>query len=258
MNRNRRETRNRNRRETHPALRSRLKFVEERVDRTRERLERQVDRALVPLDIQEDVGISRIKGEVLIVSDKDHIQDKVRYILESEGYRCDIAENSDEAIGFLKLGTYRMVIIDRTGRRRRARLNFHIRRYMNHIKIISIVRDEARARESMQWGAYSFVMGENFDPDQLSTCLMSSLQMDHRVCDLLAHGEPCNRSCIDNYEPEDDFDDLEFADEKFANPDFVPPDVLQEEEPEQADFFEELQEIETHRNPNEDWEDEPG
>ena len=56
MNRNRRETRNRNRRETHPALRSRLKFVEERVDRTRERLERQVDRALVPLDIQEDCG----------------------------------------------------------------------------------------------------------------------------------------------------------------------------------------------------------
>ena len=248
---------NRNRRETHPALRSRLRFVEERVDRTRDRLERQVDRALVPLDIQEEHGISRIRGEVLIVSNNDHIQEKVRYLLLADGYRCDVAENSDEAIGFLKLGTYRMVILDRTGRRRRARLIFHLRRYLNHIKVISIVPNEAKARESMQWGGYSFLMGADFDPEQLSTCLMSSLQMGHRVCDLLAHGEPCNRSCIDNYEPDDDFDDLEFADIKFANPDFVPPDVLQTE-PQQADFFEELQEIDTQRNPQEDWEDEPG
>ena len=238
---------NRNRSETHPVLRSRLKFVERRVEQTRRRLERQVDRALIPLDIQEDVGISRIKGDVLIVSRNDHVQQKVRYLVESDGYRCDIAETGDEAIGFLKLAKYRMVILDRI-RRGRSQVFRHIRRYLNHVKVISIVRDERQGRESMLLGGYSFLLRTDFDSAQLSTCLRSSLQMNHRVCYLLAQGEPCNRSCIENYESDDDIDEMEYA-----NPDFAPPDALQADE-KGADFFEELQEIETHR----DTSNEPG
>jgi DNA-binding response OmpR family regulator len=242
----------RNRRETHPSLRARLNFVERRMERTRDQLERQVDRALTPLDIQEDTGISNIRGDVLIVSRDSEIQDKVEYQVRGDGFRCDIAHNSDEAIGFLKLATYRLVILDRTRRRWGLRVIEQIRRYLPHIKVISIVNDAQRARESMLTGGYSFLMGADFDPQQLSTCLTSSLQMNHRVCYLLANGEPCNRSCVDNYESADDLDNLELA-----NLDYIAPDPLQTEERE-ADFFEELQEIETHRTPLEDVEDDPG
>ncbi len=221
--------------ETHPSLESRLDLVERRMRRARRNLNRQVQRALVPLEIQEDVGISQIEGDVLIVSDNPHIQQKVQQLLRSEKYRCDIAEGGDEAVGYLKLGTYRMVILDRS-RRRRSQVFRHIRRYLRHIKVISIVNDEKRARASMQLGGYSYLLGENFDPEQLRTCLISSLRMEHRVCHLLANGEPCNRSCINNYLSEDDYSELDYAD-----PDFLPPDPLQMQGPSPIEELEELQ-----------------
>lgn len=133
------------------------------------------------------MGISQIRGDVLIVSDNQQIQRNVQRVLRSEKYQCDIAERGSEAVGYLKLGNYHMVILDRTHRRSRQAFH-HIRCYLPHVKIISIVSEEARAQESMRWGGYSFLYGPEFDRKQLRTCLIRSLRMGHRVCYLLANG----------------------------------------------------------------------
>jgi CheY-like chemotaxis protein len=236
--------------ETHPVLQSRLSFVEQRMRRTRRQLERRTRRALVPLEIQETVGISEIKGDVLIVSNNPHVQQKVETTLQSETYQCDVAQTGIEAIGYMKLGNYRMVILDRT-QRGRSQVFRYIERYRPHIKVISIVNDQDRARESMVWGGYSFLLSADFDPEQLRTCLISSLQLNHRVCQILANGQPCNRSCINNYQWVSDPREMEHVREyaretehvtemEHVDQDFDDVDPLQTE---QSDFFEELEEV---------------
>ena len=190
-----------------PDLDDRLDRVEDRMRQARRSLDRQVDEALIPLDLQEDFSISELEGDIMLVSRDDDLHDKVRDLLRSEGYGCDIPERTLEAIGMLKLLKYRMVIADCT-RRSRSRLFEYIKRYQPYVKVITIVRDDARAREAMKGGSYSFLMGRDFDPEQLRTCLMSSLKLRHEVCWLLAHGERCNRSCIDGFESDEDFRDI--------------------------------------------------
>ena len=191
-----------------PNLDDRLDRVEDRVRRARRRLNRQVEEALIPLDIQEDFTISELEGDVMLVSRNDDLHDKVRNLLHSEGYGCDIPERTSEAIGLLKLRKYRMVIADYT-RRQRGRLFEYIKRYQPHVKIVSIVRNDDEGRRVMSAGSYSYLLGRDFDPEQLRTCLISSLKLRHRVCWLLAHGERCNRSCVDSFQSDADFADIE-------------------------------------------------
>ena len=191
-----------------PNLDDRLDRVEDRVRRARRRLNRQVEEALIPLDIQEDFTISELEGDVMLVSRNDDLHDKVRNLLHSEGYGCDIPERTSEAIGLLKLRKYRMVIADYT-RRQRGRLFEYIKRYQPHVKIVSIVRNDDEGRQVMSAGSYSYLLGRDFDPEQLRTCLISSLKLRHRVCWLLAHGERCNRSCVDSFQSDADFAEIE-------------------------------------------------
>ena len=191
-----------------PDLDERLDRVEDRVRQARRRLERQVEEALIPLDIQEDFTISELEGDVMLVSRNDDLHEKVRNLIRSEGYGCDIPERTSEAIGLLKLRKYQMVIADYT-RRRRGRLFEYIRRYQPHVKIVSIVRNNDEGRQAMRAGSYSYLLGRGFDPEQLRTCLISSLKLKHRVCWLLAHGERCNRSCVDSFQSDEDFGEIE-------------------------------------------------
>lgn len=191
-----------------PDLDDRLDRVDNRMRKARRRLDRQVGAALIPLDLQEDFSISELEGDVMLVSTDDGLHDKVRDILRSDGYGCDLPERTLEAIGMLKLLKYRLVIADCTNRGR-SRLFKYIRRYQPHVKIITIVPDDKSARRAMARGSYSFLLERDFDPEQLRTCLMSSLQLRHEVCWLLAHGERCNRSCIDGFESGEDIRDLE-------------------------------------------------
>jgi hypothetical protein len=191
-----------------PNLDDRLDRVEDRVRRARRSLNRQVEEALIPLDIQEDFTISELEGDVMLVSRNDDLHDKVRNLLHSEGYGCDIPERTSEAIGLLKLRKYRMVIADYT-RRQRGRLFEYIKRYQPHVKIVSIVRNDDEGRQVMSAGSYSYLLGRDFDPEQLRTCLISSLKLRHRVCWLLAHGERCNRSCVDSFQSDADFAEIE-------------------------------------------------
>ena len=191
-----------------PELEEKLDKVDRQVREVRGRLRRRVDQALVPLSIQEDTGISQLRGQVLIISYNDDLQNKIKNVLESENYRCDIASGSSKAVGMLRLAKYQLIIVDYT-RFRRSNIFSYVRRYQSHVKIISIVSDDRRARELMRMGSYSFLVGRNFDTEQLRTCLVSSLRLKHRVCWLQENGEPCNRSCVNNFQSEDDFLELE-------------------------------------------------
>ena len=184
-----------------PDLDDRLNRVEDRMRQARRSLDRQVDEALIPLDLQEDFSISELEGDVMLVSRDDDLHDKVRDLLHSEGYGCDLPESTSEAIGMLKLLRYRMVIADCT-RRTRRRLFEYVAQYQPQVKIVPIVRDQSVGRQVMNLGSYSFLLGRDFNPEQLRTCLISSLELRLDVCWLLANGEPCNRSCVDNFEPE--------------------------------------------------------
>ena len=191
-----------------PDLDERLDRVDDQMRQARRSLDRQVDEALIPLDIQEDFTISELEGDVMLVSRNDDLHDKVRNLIRSEGYGCDIPERTSEAIGLLKLRKYQMVIADYT-RRRRGRLFEYIKRYQPHVKIVSIVRNNDEGQRVMRAGSYSYLLGRGFDPEQLRTCLISSLKLKHRVCWLLAHGERCNRSCVDSFQSDEDFGEIE-------------------------------------------------
>ena len=191
-----------------PDLEDRLERVDQRMRQVRRHLDRQVTEALIPLDIQEDFTISELEGDVMLVSRDGDLHDKVRNLLRSEGYGCDIPERTSEALGLLKLYKYRMIIVDWT-RRPRRRLFEYVKRYKPYVKIITIVSNDARAREAMKLGSYSFLMGRGFDAEQLRTCLISSLKLRHEVCWLLAHGERCNRSCVDSFQSDEDFGEIE-------------------------------------------------
>ncbi len=187
-----------------PNLEERLDQVNERIRRARWRLDWQTREARIPLDIQEDVGVSKLEGDVMLVSRDGVLRDKVRNLIHSEGYGCDISERSTSAVGLLKLGKYQMIIADYT-RRSRGRLFEYVRRYQPHVKIVSVVRNDYEGRRVMRAGGYSYLLGRGFDPEQLRTCIISALKLQNDVCWLLANGERCNRSCVDNFEPEEEF-----------------------------------------------------
>ena len=191
-----------------PDLEERLDQVNERVRRARRTLEWRTREARIPLDIQEDFGISELQGDVMLVSRDDHLHDKVRNLIRSEGYGCDFPERSSEAIGLLKIRKYRMVIADYT-RRMRGRLFDYIRRYHPHIKIVAIVRNNDQGQQAMRAGSYSYLLGRGFDPEQLRTCLTSAIKLNHQACWLLTHGERCNRSCVDDFQSDADFAEIE-------------------------------------------------
>lgn len=188
-----------------PEIEEKLEQANRRFREARGRLRWSVNDALLPLSIQESHGISELKGDVIIVSHNHEVQNKIRDVLESENLKCDAVGRGSEAISMLKIRKYRLVIADYT-RYRRSRIFEFVRRYQPSVKIISIVSDEEWAKVLMKRGCYSFLVGRGFDPEQLRTCLVSSLRLQHRVCSLQSNGERCNRSCVNSYQTEEDID----------------------------------------------------
>ena len=86
-----------------PDLDDRLNRVEDRMRQARQSLDRQVEEALIPLDLQDDFSISELEGDVMLVSQDDDLHDKVRDLLHSEGYGCDLPERTSEAIGMFEI-----------------------------------------------------------------------------------------------------------------------------------------------------------
>lgn len=188
-----------------PEIEEKLQQANRRFREARGRLRWSVNDALLPLSIQENHGISELKGDVIIITHNHDLQNRIRDVLESENLKCDAVGRGAEAVSMLKIRKYKLVIADFT-RYRRTRIFEFVRRYQPYVKIISIVSDEELAKVLMQRGSYSFLVGRGFDPEQLRTCLVSSLRLQHRVCSLQSNGERCNRSCINSYQTEEDID----------------------------------------------------
>ena len=197
-------------------MEEKLDKVERQVREARGRLRWQVRQALIPLDIQEKKGISKLNGQVLIITYDDNLQERIRGVLESDNYRCDVAEGSSRAVGMLRLQKYELIIVDYT-RYRRSNIFSYVRRYQPGTRLISIVPNQDRANQMMQLGSYSYLVGRNFDTEQLRTCLVSSLRMGHRVCSLQAQGERCNKSCVNSYQTEDDIMDFDDVSEDYLS-----------------------------------------
>ena len=187
--------------DAHSILQQRLKQVDRQTHVARYQLQRKVKMALGPLDIQEARGVSQVQGDVLFVSYHANVRRRVEEVLRAEGYRYDAVE-AEDAPSFLRLARYRLVIFDWTSRGYWRIFN-DVRRNKKHIKIVVLVTSEARAQATMDGGGYSYIWGADFDPEQLRTCLRSALQLKHPVCALLKNNEPCNRSCVYDYEPDD-------------------------------------------------------
>ena len=207
-------------RERRPEMKEKLDQANRRFRDARGRLRWRANEALIPLTVQEEHGISKLKGQVLIISYNDSLQQRIKDVLVSENYRCDIAERSSIAVGMLKMAKYQLIIVDFT-RFRRSNIFSFVRRFQPYVKIISIVSDERRARNLMRYGSYSYLVGRDFDTEQLRTCLVSSLRMKHQVCGLQVRGEKCNRSCVNSYQTEEDFMDVA---EEFLEPEVEPDD----------------------------------
>lgn len=203
-------------RKRRPEMEEKLDKVERQVREARGRLRWQVRQALIPLDIQEKKGISKLNGQVLIITYDDNLQERIRGVLESDNYRCDVAEGSSRAVGMLRLQKYELIIVDYT-RYRRSNIFSYVRRYQPGTRLISIVSNQDRANEMMRLGSYSYLVGRNFDTEQLRTCLVSSLRMGHRVCSLQAQGERCNKSCVNSYQTEDDIMDFDDVSEDYLS-----------------------------------------
>ncbi|RKU18088.1 hypothetical protein C6500_13785 [Candidatus Poribacteria bacterium] len=186
--------------DVHAILRQRLKQAERQTHVARYQLQRKVKTALGPLDIQEARGVSQVQGDVLFVGYHANVRRRVEEVLRAEGYRYDAVE-AEDAPSFLQLARYRLVIFDWTSRGYWRIFN-DVRKNKKHIKIVVLVTSDARAQATMDGGGYSYIWGEDFDTEQLRTCLRSALQLRHPVCALLKNNEPCNRSCVYNYEPE--------------------------------------------------------
>ncbi len=184
--------------DVHTLLQQRLKQVDRQTHVVRYQLQRKVKMALGPLDIQEARGVSQIQGDVLFVGYHTNVRRRVEDVLRAEGYRYDTVE-AEDAPSFLRLARYRLVIFDWTSRGYWRIFN-DVRENKKHIKIVVLVTSEARARATMDGGGYSYIWGQDFDPEQLCTCLRSALQLKHPVCALLKHNELCNRSCVYDYE----------------------------------------------------------
>ena len=186
--------------DAHSILQQRLKQVKRQTHVARYQLQRKVKTALGPLDIQEARGVSQVQGDVLFVGYHANVRHRVEEVLRAEGYRYDAVE-AEDAPSFLQLARYRLVIFDWTSRGYWRIFN-DVRKNKKHIKIVVLVTSEARAQATMDGGGYSYIWGEEFDPEQLRTCLRSALQLKHPVCALLKNNEPCNRSCVYDYEPD--------------------------------------------------------
>ncbi|HIE25902.1 TPA: response regulator [Candidatus Poribacteria bacterium] len=180
-------------------LQARIQEVERDVNRAREQLQRRVEYACGALDVWRKVGVTGLKGQVLIVDGDPEFRREILEMVLNAGYRGDEAKDAVEATSYLQLAKYRLVIVDMyiqkgSGWRvmRRA-----LRRFPG-IKVVIIVRNNEQGRQAMRMGAFSFLV-RPIDGEQLRTCVLSAMKLKHRACEVLLRGDPCDRSCVNHF-----------------------------------------------------------
>ena len=184
---------------TDSRLQARMQEVERNVNQAREQLQRRVEYASGALDVWEKVGVTGLKGQVLIVDGDPEFRREISEMVLSADYRSDEAKDAVEATSYLQLAKYRLVIVDVYIQKgsgwqvmRRA-----IRRFPG-IKVVIIVRDNEQGKRAIRMGAFSFLV-RPLDQEQLRTCVLSAIKLRHRACEVLLRGDPCDRSCVNHF-----------------------------------------------------------
>jgi len=184
------------RQETDERLRAHMRIVQQQVGRAREQLERRVDYVSGALTVWQKVGVTGIKGQVLIVDGSRDLRNQIAQAVQSAGYRCDMAQDAVEGASFLQLSKYQLLIVDMYiskgsgyGLMRRA-----IRRFPG-IKVIMTVTNNEQGQRAIDMGTFSYVIRPP-DIDQLRHCVIASMRLRAHVCDVLYRRKPCNKSCI--------------------------------------------------------------
>lgn len=182
--------------ETDARLGPHMRIVEQQVERAKRQLERRVDYVSGALTVWQKVGVTGIKGQVLMVDGDPNLRNRVAQITQSAGYRCDLAPDAVEATSFLQLAKYQLLIVDifiskgsGYGLMRRA-----IRRFPG-IKVIMTVKNDEQGQRAIDMGAFSYVIRPP-DIDQLRHCILAATRLRAYVCDVLYRRKPCNKSCI--------------------------------------------------------------
>jgi len=176
-----------------------MRIVQQQVDRARKQLERRVEYVSGALTVWEDVGITGIKGQVLIVDGSRDLRNDIAQAVRSAGYRCDMAQDAVEGASFLQLSKYQLLIVDMYihkgsgyGLMRRA-----IRRFPG-IKVIMTVANNEQGQRAIDMGAFSYAIRPP-DIDQLRNCTLAAMRLRANACDVLYRKKPCNKSCIYNF-----------------------------------------------------------
>lgn len=187
---------NKVRQETDARLGAHMRIVKQQVDRAKRQLERRVDYVSGALTVWQKVGMTGIKGQVLMVDGDPNLRNEVAQIIQSAGYRYDLAQDAVEGSSFLQLSKYQLLIVDMFiskgsgyGLMRRA-----IRRFPG-IKVIMTVRNNEQGQRGIDMGAFSYVVRPP-DIDQLRNCVLAAMRLRVYVCDVLYRRKPCNKSCI--------------------------------------------------------------
>jgi CheY-like chemotaxis protein len=176
-----------------------MREVEQKVNRARGQLQRRVEYAHGAFDIWRKVGVTGLKGQVLIVDGDPDFRREIAEMVLSAGYRSDEAKDAVEATSYLQLAKYQLVIVDVYLQKgsgwqvmRRA-----LRRFPG-IKVVIIVRDDEQGRQAIRMGAFSFLT-RPINQEQLRNCILSAIKIRHRACEVLLRGEPCDRSCVNHF-----------------------------------------------------------
>lgn len=182
-------------------LEARMRPVERRVRRAERQLYRRVRSAKAPLRVWErHGGVSNLHGGVLIYTRRHEHYQPLHNTILAENYQDDWAERGTEAIAYLRLAKYEMIVADVTDRRSWVvwRLLRRARQQYRHIEVVVLVNNHGDGRRAMREGAFSYLLTP-IDTDQFRLCLLSALRSRYRVCQVLERGIRCDKSCKNNF-----------------------------------------------------------
>lgn len=186
--------------ESRKLLESRMREVEKRIERTRRQLYWRVNFAKAPLEVWEKHnGVSNLQGGMLIFTPRRDYYQLLHKTVQAENYNDDWAESGREAITYLRLAKYELIVVDATSRNWWVwRLIRRVRQQYPHIEMVLIVDSEEQGKQAMRRGAFSYLRLP-LDEEQFRLCLLSALRSRYRVCQVLKHRERCDKSCKNNF-----------------------------------------------------------
>jgi len=181
-------------------LKARMIEIEKRINSAKRQLYWRVNFAKAPLGIWEKHGgVSNLHGGVLVFTLRHEHYQPLHNTIQAENYQDDWAQEGTEAITYLRLAKYELIVADATTRSWEVwRLLRRVCQQYRHIKMVVIVDSQSEGQRAIREGAFSYIH-HPIDTDQFRLCLVSALRYEYRVCQALSRGDRCDKSCKNNF-----------------------------------------------------------